>query len=679
MSQNKPSYNELLQEVARLKECLSAAQRYRSIFEKAGDAMALIDPNGCFLEVNREFCRRLGYSREEFFTMTPEGITSEKFRGSVNPRIKLLLDQGSIVAESEHIAKDGTVIPVELDSRTVVIDNRKVILTVARDISRRKELEQCRIVEQDRFISVLEAIPEGVYIVNHHFEIEFINPSIEKEFGPVTGRKCFAYMHNRLTPCPDCKIKEVFNGQTVRRFWHSSISNRDYEITDSPLTSVDDMPAKVAFFRDITEEQRAKSSLVKNRALLASIINNSSTVIYLKDVNGRYLMVNKRFKELMARDGREVIGLTDFDLFPSEEAATLRKNDQQALARKQVQQFEETLCHGDGEHVYISTKFTIIDSDGSLIGVAGISTDITERKQLEMACLQTREKLRTLINASPDIICFKDGTGKILLANEAFRKMFRLEEKDYINKTNSELAEQHPDFAEIFMRCEETDEDCWQRNELKRSEEILLDQDEREYIFEVIKVPLFNQDGSREGLVVQAHDITELRQAERRLLKEIKARRMAAEILQEKTRELDEANVALRVLVRQQENGVAEHQQQILAVLKKAVFPYLDILEQDMADERGKEYVNAIRTHLSNLGDNFIKKLDSPDLGLTNKEILVADLVRQGKSTRAIAELFGLRPRSIEAYRNSIRKKLKLTQKKISLAQYLRTRFSSMN
>lgn len=679
MATDSPAYEDLLRAVTDLKKQLAAEQnRYRTIFEQAGVAISLIDMDGHFFETNKEFCRQLGYSREELTAMTMAAITSEQFKHTLKKRIKLIQEQGALIFESEHVCRDSRLVPVELNSRLIEVDHRKVILTISRDISRRKQIERCQLLEHDRFCGVLEAIPEGIYIVNQQYDIEYVNPAIVQEFGVAGNKKCFHYMHNRDTPCPACKNKEVFKGKTVRRTWHSRINDKHYEITDSLLKSVDDTPAKVVFFHDITKEQQTKALLEKNRVLLESIINNSGAIVYLKDVTGRYLLVNKLFNDFFNPQGLDIIGRNDFDIFPPEQARTLQHHDQQVLASGRVQQFEDRVSLADGTHVYLTTKFTIVDSDNAVTGIAGISTDITRRKQLEIECLQQKEQLLALINASPNLTCIKDGKGRVLLANETYRQIFQFEkEQQYVNKTDVELASLYPDFAEIFLACGKSDEECWQKGRLLHRERSMHLLNGKEIICEVVKTPLFHPDGTRKGIVVQWHDITRLRRTEQVLRCEIKARKLAARVLQKKSEDVEEANAALRVLIRLQKKDVAEHQQYILSQLERAVFPYLELLEQYLSEGQGLEYLNTIRSHLRNMGDSFIKKLDNSNLGLTKKEILVADLVKQGKRTREIAQLLGLQPRSIEAYRSSIRKKLHINQKKIGLAQYLQDHFTA--
>ncbi|HEY9722247.1 MAG TPA: PAS domain-containing sensor histidine kinase [Oscillatoriaceae cyanobacterium] len=122
--------------------------------------------------------------------------------------------------------------------------------------------------------------------------------------------------------------------------------------------------------------------------------------------------------------------------------------------------------------------------------------------------------LETLLEALPDAVNFKDAQGRWLLANKAMLRAFRLEGIDYRGKKDSELTPASPFFAEAFDYCERTDEDCWRSGNVTLAEENIPQPDGPPLIFESYKVPLFNPDGSRKGLVVIGHDVTERRRLE---------------------------------------------------------------------------------------------------------------------------------------------------------------------
>ena len=287
---------------------------------------------------------------------------------------------------------------------------------------------------------------------------------------------------------------------------------------------------------------------------------------------------------------------------------------------------------------------------------------------MENALQEKNEQLLSLINASPDIIFFKDGEGRWPLANNAGLKLFELEGVDYVGKKDSELALFSNFYHDSFLTCEKTDEKAWCKGTISRADELIPTPHDGTKVYDVIKVPLFHADCSRKGLVVLGRDITSRVEAEKELHSEIAAH-------QDSLKKLEEKNIALKVLLDHHKTVGKKVEEQVTINLKKTVFPYIDLLEQTLSGENGKKYLEIIKDHLSSLANSFTHKLSSPSFGLTPREILVANLIRQGKNTKDIAKLLGLAPRSIEAYRNNMRKKLHIKQRNINLRQYLLSTF----
>lgn len=130
---------------------------------------------------------------------------------------------------------------------------------------------------------------------------------------------------------------------------------------------------------------------------------------------------------------------------------------------------------------------------------------------------ENEERLHTLIDAMPDIVCFKDGEGRWIEANAFDLSLFQLENVDYRGKKDSELAVYQGFYREAFLACEDSDEIAWCAGNASRREESIPRPDGSCLVFDVIKVPLFNRDGSRRGLVVVGRDITERKQVEETL------------------------------------------------------------------------------------------------------------------------------------------------------------------
>jgi len=122
--------------------------------------------------------------------------------------------------------------------------------------------------------------------------------------------------------------------------------------------------------------------------------------------------------------------------------------------------------------------------------------------------LHGEELLRTLLNAMPDIVCFKDGNGRWLEANKADLELFQLLGIDYVGKKDSELAQFSPFYEEAFLSCEISDEEAWKAGKPTQVEESIPLPDGGRTVLEVHKIPLFHENGNRKGLVVLGRDIS---------------------------------------------------------------------------------------------------------------------------------------------------------------------------
>lgn len=127
----------------------------------------------------------------------------------------------------------------------------------------------------------------------------------------------------------------------------------------------------------------------ETRGQLLQVIDGTSSVIYIKNREGRYLLINRQFEQLFNLVREDAAGLTDYDLFPEGMADTYRANDHKALSKRGRIQEEECAPLPDGTHTYITVKYPIVDRAGRPYAVCGISTDITGLKR-------TQEQVRRL-------------------------------------------------------------------------------------------------------------------------------------------------------------------------------------------------------------------------------------------------------------------------------------------
>jgi PAS domain S-box-containing protein len=156
--------------------------------------------------------------------------------------------------------------------------------------------------------------------------------------------------------------------------------------------------------RKLVEEtlRRQEQTLRESEACLQAILDNSTAVIYLKDLQGRYVLTNRQHEKLFGRALDEITGQSTTAVFPDAIARTLDANDRAVAAAGIALEFEEIVPHADGPHTYLSVKFPLRNAAGGIEGIAGISTDITERKRIE-AQQQALHDLVAAVNRAAEV------------------------------------------------------------------------------------------------------------------------------------------------------------------------------------------------------------------------------------------------------------------------------------
>ena len=150
----------------------------------------------------------------------------------------------------------------------------------------------------------------------------------------------------------------------------------------------------------VTDLRHAEDELRRSRQLLQDVADNTTAVIYVKNADGRYLLINRRFEQIFNLTADQIVGHTDHEIFPREAADAFRANDVIVIEQNRTVEYEEVAPHTDGPHTYISIKFPLCDNTGSPYATCGISTDISERKHIEQTVRTHEEQLRLALTSA---------------------------------------------------------------------------------------------------------------------------------------------------------------------------------------------------------------------------------------------------------------------------------------
>jgi PAS domain S-box-containing protein len=271
--------------------------------------------------------------------------------------------------------------------------------------------------------------------------------------------------------------------------------------------------------RDITKRVQMEEALRHSRALLQSVLDYSPTAIYVKDTEGRFLLVNHLTAALMGLEREAIVGKTGADLFPGEDRQetlrTWRETEQQVLSTHQVVEYELSVTQAGQPVTYLTILFPIFGIDGDIYAIGGITTDITRRKQTEEALRQSEWRYRTISELVSDFVYVyqvnPDGSLTPELMTDFSTRITNLSSEEMMQDW---LRFIHPDDAAFMQRNHER----LLANEPITSEFRILDSSGSVCWLQSQAQPEWDEEQQRVVRIYgAAHDVTERKRAEHAL------------------------------------------------------------------------------------------------------------------------------------------------------------------
>ncbi len=299
--------------------------------------------------------------------------------------------------------------------------------------------------------------------------------------------------------------------------------------------------SKVA--RDISARKKMEEALSAAEERARTVLQATTAVMYQMDADNRFVLVNRRFEELFGMTSEELKGKSVFDVFPEDTAAVFETHNRMVFVERRALEFEETAPQADGLHWYSSIKAPLFNEQGEVVGIVGVSTDITARKRMEAALRESETRFRQLGNSVPQLVwtCGADGSCDFLSA-----QWVRYTGKDESAQLGFNWLEQiHPDDRERTLKE-------WQAAVHEQREfrvEFRIRRHDGEYrMFDTRACPVCDAGGQIVRWVGTNTDITERKQQE----DELRRLKDALEVrVQERTQELVASQERLRALTAQ--------------------------------------------------------------------------------------------------------------------------------
>jgi PAS domain S-box-containing protein len=492
------------------------------------DALIMgLDPGGRILFLNRKCRDLLGIDRN-----VPPGETSlDRFVPESHP-----FDPGELVRRFDPAKPDAAVdieLPILDGGGTERITRWKIeffadrenrlagLMGSGEDITQQYQAQKELEVRRTYFDRLFESSPAAGAITDPGGKVLRVNTEFTRLFGYLPEEAEGSSIDDLLSPEPLYEqarklTREAALGritrvdETVRR--HKTGREVPVSVLGAPVVISGKVKAVYAIYQDITAQVRAEAELRKSEEKYRAIFEGSRDAVFIADQGARFIDVNRAAEELTGYSREELVGMRIPDLH-------------EAMDQGAYQQFFHHIMEGHP----VTTQAAILRKDGRKIetefsnqcividGIPAMHTtarDITQRKAQERALEESRDLFKTLIDAAPDIVYFKDAECRNVIVNQAYLESFQIEKSRVIDRRDEDFMP-----ASLAENCRRSDRRVFQSGKMVVSELENLEEDGKITVFETRKSPIMARDGRVKGLIGISRDISERKKMEYELRK----------------------------------------------------------------------------------------------------------------------------------------------------------------
>lgn len=400
-----------------------AEERFRSLLEAAPDAMVIVNNQGHIVLINEQTQRLFGYSAAELLGQSVEILIPERFhRSHIGNRSGFLANPPTrgmgVGLELYGARKDGTEFPVEVSLSPLETEEGVLVSSAIRDITRRKQVEQALRNSEEQFRSAFDYAAIGMALVGLDGRWLKVNRALCEIVG-YTPEELLPKTFQDITHPDDLEadlsyVRQILDGQIKtyqmeKRYFHKLGYTVWVLLSVSLVRDSDGRPIHfISQIQDITLRKRVEAALTEERNLLRTLLDHLPDNVFVKDAEGRFIMINDSHTSSTGKTTEDVLGRTSLDIFPAELAAQFHADDMLVLKTGQpLISVERPMADPQNRERWgLTTKIPLRDQDGQIIGLVGIIRDITERKKAEKQAMELalqKENMQVLADFIRDV------------------------------------------------------------------------------------------------------------------------------------------------------------------------------------------------------------------------------------------------------------------------------------
>ncbi len=406
-------------------------ERFRVLVESSSDIIWEMDRYGTYTYVSPQVHNILGYSPEELIGKSSLSLMPPPDSAKKMEQLRTHTPDSTIDCEQcAYFHKDGK--PVILESSGMgYTDNTGQLAGfrgVSRNITERIANENALRNSEERFRNLVETTSDWIWEMDTQGRYTYLSPRSSELLG-YEPDELLGKHFTTLMPDPEArKMKLVFeklceSGKPI----HSMVNTNLHRNNQAVMLEMSAVPfydkewniqGYRGISRDISDRVAVEKQLEFERNLFHSFMEHAPDLIYFKDAEGHFIEVNTAKAEELRRPAEEIIGKTDFDFLPPDQAQRKFEDELEVMRTRKPLQKEEVSTTPDGDRWYLTTKVPRYGKDGSVIGTFGTSWDITYRKQAGEQLRQLRALMSNTINSMPSILIGVDASGRVIQWNQ---------------------------------------------------------------------------------------------------------------------------------------------------------------------------------------------------------------------------------------------------------------------